>query len=248
MNTILITGASSGLGAALSRHYAQAGTRLVLWGRDAARLEAVAAACRERGALVEPRLLDLTDVELTIRCLQDTDQTAPIDLAIFNAGIGGIASPDEPIEPPERSLAIATVNFTSAVVGATTIGDRMRQRGRGQIAIIGSVAEAFPLPMAPTYSGTKAGLLMFAQALDIRLRDHGVAVTLVSPGFVDTPMSRGLDNRKPFLIDVDEAATLIAARIASKARHAIIPWQMALLCRVCRLLPRSIIRWVLHRF
>lgn len=248
MNTILITGASGGIGAALARRYAAPGTRLVLCGRDAGRLQAAATACRAQGALVEQRHFDLMDVDFTIRALRDIDRTAPIDLAIFNAGLGGVSSADRPVEAPERALAIATVNFTSTAVGATTVGDLMRERGRGQIAIIGSVAEMFPLPMAPTYSGAKAGLVLFAEALDIRLREHGVAVTLVSPGFVETPMSQGLSNPRPFLIGAEKAAGLIASQIARKARHAVIPWQMALLCGLCRFLPRAVVRLVLQRF
>ena len=104
-------------------------------------------------------------------------------------------------------------------MGANAIAAAMAGRGRGQIVLIGSIAESFPLPMAPTYAATKAGLRMFAEALGIRLAKHGVGVTLVSPGFIDTAMSRQVTEPKPFLMSADKAAAIIARGIARARPH-----------------------------
>ena len=88
-----------------------------------------------------------------------------MDIAIFNAGLGGTAPADVAAEAPQSAQAIAEVNFTAPIVGANAIAGAMAARGAGHIVLVGSITESFPLPMAPTYAATKAGLKMFAEAL-----------------------------------------------------------------------------------
>jgi short-subunit dehydrogenase len=140
---------------------------------------------------------------------------------------------------------MAAVNFTAPVIGANFMAARMGGRQAGRIVLVGSTAGLVPLPMAPVYSGSKAGLAMFAEALDARLARHGVRVVLVSPGFIDTPMSQGLKEPRPFLISADRAAAIIARRIARGARHIIVPWQFAVLAAVAKILPRFLVRAIL---
>lgn len=247
IKTVLITGASGGIGSALARVYARDDVTLLLWGRDAARLEETAAACRARGARCVVASFDLRDIALQLSHLSATDAATPIDLAIFNAGLGGTPPADAPAETPEASCAVAEVNFLAPVAGANFVATAMVARGRGQIVLIGSIAESFPLPMAPTYAATKAGLRMFAEALGIRLAKHGVGVTLVSPGFIDTAMSRQVTEPKPFLMSADKAAAIIARGIAAGARTIVVPWQFAVIRALTGLLPRAVLRWVLSR-
>jgi short-subunit dehydrogenase len=244
---IFITGASSGLGAALARTYARPGSHLTLFGRDTTRLEQTAAECRERGATTDSVCFDLRQQEELVRKLRGIDACNSIDLAILNAGVGGVIPRSALTESPEQAHEIATVNFTAAVVGATLLGEMMAQRGRGQIVLIGSVAEVFPLPMAPTYAGAKAGLATFAEALDLRLRKSGVAVTLVSPGFIDTPMSRQVDSPKPFLMTAEAAAAVIARKVVQRRKRLVIPWEFAVIRQLALVLPRAMHRAVLTR-
>lgn len=245
--TILITGASGGLGAALARVHAAPGTLLLLWGRNEARLRETAAQCIAKGATARIQAFDIRDIAALSTHLAAADAASPIDLAIFNAGLGGSAPDDAPAESPPSAQATAEVNFLSPVVGANAIADAMARRGSGHIVLIGSIAESFPLPMAPTYAGTKAGLAMFAEALGIRLARHQVAVTLVSPGFIDTPMSRQVPQPKPFLMDADTAAQIIARGIALRKRRIVLPWQFIPLRALARLLPRVLLRLILSR-
>jgi short-subunit dehydrogenase len=246
VRNILITGGSSGLGAALARRLARPGTRLILLGRDEARLGAVAAACRATGALAQTHGLELRDIGALTKMLAALDRDWPLDLVILNAGIGGTLEPGAADETT-RTEQIAMVNFTVPVVAATFLGQAMLQRGQGHIVLIGSVAEFFPLPMAPGYAASKAGLAMFAESLQLRLERHNVAVTLVSPGFIDTPMNHKLNAPKPFLMSADAAADRIARRLTRRPARIVMPWQFAILGVVSRLLPRAMLRAILRR-
>jgi short-subunit dehydrogenase len=240
--TILITGASGGLGAALARAHARAGVQLVLWGRDGARLESAAQPCRQMGAETRIDIFDLRDMQLLEARLA---ALGAVDLAIFNAGLGGSVSNGAVAEPDPLSTAL--VNFVAPVLGANRMATMMAKAGGGRIVLIGSIAESYPLPMAPTYAATKAGLAMFAEALSLRLAKHGVKIVLVSPGFIDTPMSRQVAEPKPWLMGADAAARIIAARVARGDQHIVVPWQFAVLRALTNLLPRALVRRVLSR-
>jgi short-subunit dehydrogenase len=244
---ILITGASSGIGAALARAYAGPGVTLVLWGRDTARLDAVAGECRRRGAAVTADAFDLRDIPAMIARLSQSDAQAPIGLAIFCAGIGGIIPPDQFAQTPQAAQAMAEVNFTSPIVAAGFLSGTMAGRKRGHIVLVGSIAESFPLPMSPLYAGSKAGLAMFAQALANRMAPHGVAVTLVSPGYIDTPMSQQLNKPRPFLLSAEQAADIIKSKLARRPRRIVLPWQFIWIRAFAILLPAPLLRFILSR-
>ena len=245
-NTILITGASGGIGAALAGALAAPGVTLLLWGRDETRLTEIATICSALGATCETRAFDIRDAQTQVANLAAADAAHTLDLAIFNAGLGGM--PDTALaEAPEAALATAEVNFVAPVVGANAIGRAMAGRGRGRIVLVSSIAESFPLPQAPTYAATKAGLAMFAEALSIRLAKYKVGVTLVSPGFIDTPMSRQVPPPKPFLMDADAAARAIVRGIRAGRRRIVVPWQFAVIRGLVMLLPRALLRALLAR-
>lgn len=248
MPTILVTGASSGIGAALARCYAREGATLLLWGRNSGRLDEIASQCRAGGATVETVVQDLREISASMARLRELDRARPIDLAIFNAGVGGADPADPSTEPAERALEIATVNFSATAALATVMAEMMTPRRAGQIAIIGSAAQFFPLPMAPAYAGSKAGIALFAEALGLRLEPFGISVSVIAPGFIDTPMSRQLTAPRPFLIDADQAAAAINRLIAKKRRRAVIPPAMAVLSTFASRMPRSLVRRILKRF
>jgi short-subunit dehydrogenase len=189
---------------------------------------------------------DLCDVDGLVARLASRDAETPIDLAIFCAGVGGRVPRDHPAETPYAAHAMAQVNFTVPVVGASALAGAMALRRCGQIVLIGSIAESFPLPMAPAYAGAKAGLAMFAEALGIRMAPHGVTVTLVSPGFIDTPMSQQIQEPKPFLMSADRAARLIIRKIEHRATRIVVPWQFMVLRAISKLLPRPFLRRILR--
>ncbi len=245
--TVLITGASSGIGAALALAYAGPARTLVLWGRSEERLRTTAEHCRAQGATVETACFDLTEFSQLVGRLEAADRRSPFDLAIFNAGLGGSLPHGDAAQDVAAAELMASVNFTAPIVGANLLARLMAERRHGHIVLIGSIAESFPLPMSPVYVGTKAGLALFAEALGLRLARFGVRVTLVSPGFVDTPMSRSLEDPRPFLISADQAAAIIARQIERGKRRIVVPWQFAVVRGLANLLPRALLRTVLRQ-
>jgi len=246
--TILITGASSGIGKALASHYATAGNRLVLWGRNKERLAEVARSCAQSAGHVESEAFDLSAPEGDFEGkLSSLDNRAPVELAIFNAGIGGSLPRDALTQSPAATREMVDVNLTIPIIGANILAPRMAARGHGQIVFLGSIAGNFPLPMAPAYAASKAALALFAEALRLRVMRSGVCVTLVAPGFVDTPMSQALKEPRPFLISAESSARIIANGIERRRREVVLPWQFAALRRAASFVPRALIRSVLAR-
>jgi len=247
MSRILITGASGGLGAALAAAYSQPGNDLFLMGRDRPRLKACADDCSSRGARTTLADFDIRDLERLKAEIEKVQDEGPLDLAIFNAGVGGVSSIDRAVESIDRVQEVVEVNLLAPLIGATLVADPMAMVNGGRIVLIGSVAGQFPLPIAPSYSASKAGLAMFAEALRLRLRKHHVAVTLVSPGFIDTAMSRGLPTPRPFLISAEKAAAIIKREIDAGRSHVVLPWQFRLIGRISALLPSWAIGAILVR-
>lgn len=219
--SILITGASSGLGAALAEAYAAPGVRLALGGRDAERLDAVAASCRSAGAEVEVAVVDVVDAEATARWVETADDRRALDLVIANAGISaGSRSTGESAEQVRRILSVNVDGMVSTVLPAIP---RMVGRGRGQIAMMASLAGYRGLPGAPAYCASKAALRAWGEALRALHRAEGIEVSVVCPGFVRTPMSAVNDFPMPFLMDADRAAAIVLRGLAANRGRIAFP-------------------------
>ncbi|PYD80971.1 SDR family NAD(P)-dependent oxidoreductase [Komagataeibacter sucrofermentans] len=242
---VLITGASSGIGAELAWLYAAQGRPLVLWGRDAGRLDAVAARARGHGVAVQTRVLDLADGAAAIAALRADDAAHPIGIAILAAGLGDMRRGDEVVEKAEDVLRLGLVNYATPSAMAAAAAECMVPRGRGHIVMLGSVAAFHALPFAAAYSGSKAGLKRFAEAQQMALAPLGIGVTLVSPGFVDTPMSRRVVGAKPFLQSAPSAAHRIARAVARNQPHLVFPFVFSVLRLVDTLVPWPLKRRIL---
>lgn len=218
---ICITGASSGLGAGLARHYAQAGRHLYLHGRNAARLEAVAAACREQGAVVQIAVADVTDAAAMEAWLTSADAQTPVDLVIANAGISaGTGGEGETAGQIRRLFA---TNIDGVINTVTPLLPAMTARGRGQIAIISSLAGIRALPSCPAYSASKACVRYYGEALRGWLGSRGVAVSVVCPGYIRTPMTEVNRFPMPFLMSAEKASRIIAEGLARNAPRIAFP-------------------------
>lgn len=244
---VLITGASGGIGQALARRCARPGATLFLWGRNADRLKQTAQECRAKGAETHVRSVDLSDANVALTALQEDDRKAAFDLVILGAGMPDIRSPDVPTEDPAVVLKMSMVNFATPAVLATEVAKGMVARRRGTIVAIGSVAAFHDLPQATAYSGSKAGLTRFITALRAALTPHGVGVTLVSPGYIDTAMSRRLEGARPFLMTPDAAARRILAAAGHHHSHVVFPRVFLLLKCLEALMPRRIAHHLLRR-
>ncbi|WP_430436700.1 SDR family NAD(P)-dependent oxidoreductase [Oceanibaculum nanhaiense] len=216
---ILITGASSGLGAELARTYAAPGVTLALTGRDAARLEAVVEQCRASGAAVEAAVLDVTDAAALKDWMLARDDVLPIDLAIANAGISaGTGGDTEPVEQVRRIFA---VNVDGVMNTVLPLIPRMQARRRGQIALMASMAGFRGFPGAPAYCGSKAAVKIYGEGLRGMLAGSGVEVSVICPGYVRTPMTDRNGFPMPFLMEAGKAARIIRNGLTrNKARIA----------------------------
>lgn len=237
-NSVLIVGASGGLGAALARRYARPGACLSLWGRDRDRLETLARLCTAQSAVARVRCGDVTDTSAAVAALLAEDAATPFDLMIFAAGRGDVRAPGALVENPETVAAMVAVNLAAPAALATAMAEAMAARGKGSIVLIGSAAAFHALPFATAYSGTKAGLARFADALRLAVRDRGVAVTLVSPGFIDTAAARQVPGPKPLIMRPDAVAARIDRAVRRRQAHLVLPWPFAVLRWLDRLLPR----------
>lgn len=234
---IFVTGASGGLGSALALYHAAPGVVLCLWGRDLPRLDAVAGQCRNKGALVEIRSLDLADGEAALRALAEDDERGQFDLAYLVAGRGDTRAPEDAIESPQLALRLGQINFSVPAAMASAFALAMAERGGGRVVLIGSAAGQHALPFAAAYAASKAGLARYAHALRIAAAPLGVSVTLAAPGFIDTEAGRAAPGAKPMLLSVDEAARRIARSAMAGKGYYVTPWPFTALKLFDRLLP-----------
>ena len=237
-HTILITGASSGIGAALAEVYAAAGVTLILTARNAARLEAVAERCRARGAIVHTALIDVREREQLAQFLNEIDTKCPIDLVIANAGVSG--GSEGGVERERQARIIFDTNLTGVLNTIHPLIPRMSARGAGHIAIISSLAGIVALPPAPAYSASKAAVRYYGDALRGLLRRHGVAVSVVCPGYITTPMTDANRFFMPFIMPVERAAMRIKAALDKKQAHIFFPCRLYAALWVLSFLPHSL--------
>lgn len=233
--SILITGASSGLGAELARQYADAGVKLFLVGRNRQRLEDVAGQCRKKGAQVHAKYIDVKDADALTGWITSIDQEAPLDLVIANAGISaGTAGGGE-------SMAQVRHIFATNIDGViNTIGPvipRMQARRSGQIVIISSLAAYRGLPSSPAYSASKAAVKTYGEALRGSLCRDGVKVTVVTPGYIRTPMTDVNGFPMPFKLSVEKAAHIIRTKLEKNPARIAFPFALYALIWFCGLLP-----------
>lgn len=206
--TIVITGANNGIGAALALKYAAPGITLGLIARNTERLEQIALQCQQKGAVTEQASIDVTDHTALQHWLQHFDQKHPIDLLIANAGITSLPDPQQG-ESLEKTHQVLHINLHGTINSVHAILDAMRQRGSGQIALVSSLAAYRGMPITPAYCASKAAVKSYGEALRGWLAPQGIKINVICPGFVKSDMSNRFNAPKPFMITADKAATLI---------------------------------------
>ncbi|MBL8710211.1 MAG: SDR family NAD(P)-dependent oxidoreductase [Rhodospirillaceae bacterium] len=223
--SILITGASSGLGAALALAYAAPGVFLHLGARRGDLLEEVAAACRARGAEVGIATIDVSDASSMDAWIAGADQGHPLDLIVANAGISGGTSGGR--EDAAQTRAIFRVNLDGVLNTVLPVLPRMAQRGAGQVGIMASLAGHRGFPGAPAYCGSKAAVKVWGEGLRGEMASAGVGVSVIMPGFVTTPMTAVNEFPMPFLMSPERAAAIIRRGLAGNRARIAFPLPMA---------------------
>jgi hypothetical protein len=233
---IFITGASSGIGEALARRYAGEGCTLGLFARRREALESLRAGLP--GAACEIYTGDVRDASALIDAAADFVRRfgAP-DVVIANAGIS-VGTLTAHAEDAEVFRAVIDTNLLGLVHTFQPFLSSMLAAKRGTLVGIASVAGFRGLPGAGAYSASKAGAIAYLESLRVELAGSGLKVITICPGYVDTPMTTGNPYRMPFLLTAEDAARRIARVVARGGRFHVIPWQMALVGRVFRAMPR----------
>ena len=243
--TVLITGASGGIGAALARNYAEPGRILILHGRDLTRLTAVATDCKAQGARVLTLTFDVRDADATIEQLRSVSQREVIDLAIVNAGVTQAIGSGEVFESFATTREVLAVNLEGALATIAGVLPEMVRRGNGQIALVSSLAAYVGLPRTPAYCASKAALKTYGESLRLRLARRGVAVNVVLPGFVRTAMTDRVKGSKPAIIPPERAALLIRRGLERNRPRIAFPRRLAWGLRLLSVLPASIAERIL---
>jgi short-subunit dehydrogenase len=238
--TALVTGASSGIGRALSIELARCGVEeLVLVARRQQKLEETAALCRDAGAKARAVTLDVGETERTVGVLRELDAACGgLELVVANAGVG--ASPGVRPYAWEAMASALHVNFCGAAATLTAVLPAMVDRGAGHVVAIGSLASYGALPGSAAYCAPKAGLSMLMDCLSLDLRGTGVSATHVRLGFVETPMVKASTHPMPQLMRPDDAARRVVLALAARPAEIVLPRALGLATRALAALPRSV--------
>lgn len=241
--TILITGASSGIGAALAERYAQPGRTLLLHGRNPERLTAVASACTSKGAKAVTAAIDITDGTAMADWITAVDQQTPLDLVIANAGVSGLIADD-----PDPIRTLFRVNVEGVLNTVQPAIPLMTARGRGHLALMSSLAGFRGLPTVPAYGASKAAVRSYGEGLRGALLSKGLAVSVICPGFVRTPMTADNAFPMPLLMEPERAAAIIQRGLDKKAARIAFPLRLYLGIRLFSALPQAWTDPLLQRF
>ena len=235
---VFITGASSGIGAALSRAFAARGDTLGLVARNREKLIAFTQTlpCSEKHI---PYAVDVTDRDALLHAAADFESRGETDLVIASAGISiGVKTEFlEDLDVLERIYKTNVFAMASTFHGFIA---PMRARGRGQFVGIGSVAGIRGLPGSEAYCSSKAAVISYLESLRNDVRPYGITVTTLSPGFVKTPLTAKNPYKMPFLLEPDAFARIAVQAIDAKVSYKTIPWQMGVLAKLMRILPNGL--------
>ena len=233
--TAWITGAGTGIGRALALALAARGMTVAVSARTEANLLSLAAEAKGPGSILAVPL-DVTD-EAAVRAAVSRieAEAGPITLAILNAGANSDVTARN--FDTGKFTAVVDLNLMGAVYCLGALLPYLRQRRAGRIAIVASLAGYRGLPTAAAYAASKAGLIAMAEALKPELEADNVALTLINPGFVDTPLTRRNGFPMPFLTDTNKAVRAIMRGLERGRFEIVFPWQMTLLMKAVRLLP-----------
>jgi NAD(P)-dependent dehydrogenase (short-subunit alcohol dehydrogenase family) len=228
MKTMLITGASSGIGRATALAAADAGWRVMACGRNEARLSSL----QDESPAIETLAFDLADLEacrINLRGLQP-------DVTILNAGICEYVDTDA--WDPALFRRVFDANFFSAVNVLDALLPSLDSGS--QLIFVDSLARLLPFTRSEAYGASKAAVYYLAKSLEVDLRDRGLVVQSVSPGFVRTPLTDKNDFAMPMRIEADDAAHEILRRVHSRERTAYFPTLFSGLLRLLSNLPSSL--------
>ncbi|PHV08058.1 short-chain dehydrogenase [Janthinobacterium sp. BJB412] len=237
---VFITGASSGIGAALAARYAAEGATLGLLARRRGALDTLIAGLphpeRHRAYSVDVR--DHAAIAAAARDF--LAHAGGIDVVVANAGVSAGTLTEHAEDLAVFDTIIATNLLATAATFAPFIATMRAQRTPARLVGIGSVAGIRGLPGAEAYSASKAAVISYCESLRLEMRPYGIKVVTLCPGYIDTPMTKVNTYPMPFLMPVERFAAAALRKIAGGSSYAVIPWQMGVVAKLLRLLPNTL--------
>lgn len=234
---VFLTGASSGIGEGLALALAKKGATLGLLARREEMLGELAEKCEAAGGESRVFACDVVDAE----AVQDAadalrSEFGKIDILIANAGIGGNNEETQNLKP-EAVKKVIDINLIGAVNSVSAVLPQMLERGSGQLVAISSLAGFRGLPKSAAYCASKAGMTAFFESVRLDVQNKGIAVTIIQPGFIKTPLTSGRENKMPFLMELEDSIPHFLRAIEGKKKFAAFPWQLATIVRAGKFFP-----------
>jgi NAD(P)-dependent dehydrogenase (short-subunit alcohol dehydrogenase family) len=241
-----ITGASTGIGRQLALELAREGYTVAVTARDQERMETLSKEAEQTPGRIVGFLCDVTDEQGMERTVSQIEKTlGPIVLAIFNAG-NYFPTHGERLDA-FNFKATFDVNLMGVVYGLVPVADRMRDRGHGQVAIVGSVTSYFGLPSAAAYGGSKAALNSMAQSLRYDFDKLNIRIQMFNPGFIDTPLTSKNRFSMPALMPVDKAAARMLDGLRSGGFEVTFPRRLTWALKAMTYLPNELSYRIMRR-
>lgn len=242
MRAVFITGGTTGIGMELAKIYLSQGWKVGVCGRDPVKFEENFSTQRDNLSFYQ---VDVSDREALKNAILEFSSPIGLDLLIANAGIGFRRKTKVP--DFEWSYKMVHVNLLGVMYSFEAALNVMIPRGKGQLVAISSIAGYNGLPGVSAYSATKSAVLKYCESLHIDLRQFGIHVTSICPGFVETPLTATNRHSMPFLMKAPKAARLIVKAIKKKKMVYAFPFFFSTLVRLLGILPRTWYRFVISR-
>jgi short-subunit dehydrogenase len=243
----VITGASSGIGWALAKELAKQGCKVGLVARRRENLAALADEIDREGGVAAFAAANVGNrAALGDAVREVAGKLGPVDLLVANAGVGA-PTLLSPMNVPDVEKMFQ-VNVLGVVYAIEAVLPGMLERGTGHLAAVSSMAAYKGLPGESGYSASKAAVNTYLEGLRIQLRDRGIAVTTICPGFVKTPMTDVNNFHMPWLLQADDAARRIVRALARRKKVFNFPWQMSVLMKVTSWLPDWIVARAMQKY
>lgn len=243
---VMITGASSGLGKGVALEIAARGAQLALLARRAELLKEIADEARARNVKATFAAVDVRDADaVKAAAEQFRNELGPIDILIANAGIG---TADHAVRlTAEHAANVIGINMLGAVNSVAAVLPQMVERKQGRLVAISSLAAYRGLAKSAAYCASKAALSSYFESLRIDLRNTGVGVTIIHPGFIKTALTAGREAKMPYLMELNDGVQKIVSAIEKEKKTYAFPWQLATIVRATMMLPPVMYDWIAAR-
>ena len=234
---VLLAGASSGIGEGIALALAKEGAILGLLARREELLKDLARRCENLGGTARILPCDVVNPDAVLLAANSLrDEFGRIDILIANAGIGGANHETRDLQP-DAVKRVIDINLLGSAYSVAAVLPHMLERRSGHLVAISSLAGFRGLPKSAAYSASKAGMTAFFESVRLDVQDKGVAVTIIQPGFIKTPLTSGRESKMPFLMELDNAIPYFLKAIEKKKKFAAFPWQLATLVRAGQIFP-----------